>query len=66
MTNQQLKQLDFIARTLARYITLSEQSFEGYKPAIDYGDLRCAERFATKLYRDCNFKQWCDSIASNS
>ena len=66
MTNQQLKQLDFIARTLARYITLSEQSFEDYKPHIDYGDLRCAKRFASELYRDCNFKQWRDSIASNS
>jgi hypothetical protein len=66
MTNRQAQQLDFIARTLARYIALSEQSFYGYKPSVDYANLRYAKQLAAELYRDCNIQQWRDSIASNS
>lgn len=66
MTNRQAQQLDFIARTLARYITLSEQSFYGYRPSVDYANLRYAGRLASELCRDCNIQKWRDSIASNS
>ena len=54
--------LRFIARTLARYVTLSEQSFEGYEPVIDYGDLLCAEKLSNKLLQGAEFQRLVEQL----
>lgn len=54
--------LRFIARTLSRYVTLSEQSFEGYKPAFDYGDLLTAEKLSYKLLQSAEWRDYIENI----